>query len=91
MSVDAADVGVLTAPLVNQRSMMGSTSSTLAICLSYAYFAKVLGPQLIANKKPFDLRQGFEVYNFLQMVFSAWIFYKVNSPPQPRQPLCALD
>ncbi|KAJ8881786.1 hypothetical protein PR048_018272 [Dryococelus australis] len=74
MSVEGADVGVLADPRVNQWSMMGSPIPTLAICLSYAYFAKVLGPRLMENKKPFDLRQVLIVYNFLQMVFSAWIF-----------------
>ncbi|XP_063226483.1 very long chain fatty acid elongase AAEL008004 [Bacillus rossius redtenbacheri] len=61
-------------PRVNQWSMMGSPLPTLAICLFYAYFAKVLGPRLMENKKPFDLRNVLVVYNFLQMLFSAWIF-----------------
>nr|CAD7257951.1 unnamed protein product [Timema shepardi] len=63
-------------PRVNQWSMMTSPFPTLAICLAYAYFAKVLGPRLMENRKPFNLRNVLIVYNFLQTIFSSWIFYE---------------
>nr|CAD7442954.1 unnamed protein product [Timema bartmani] len=63
-------------PRVNQWSMMASPFPTLAICLAYAYFAKVLGPRLMENRKPFNLRNVLIVYNFLQTIFSSWIFYE---------------
>jgi hypothetical protein len=58
--------------------MMGSPFPTLAICLSYAYFSKVLGPRMMENKKPLNLRNLLIAYNFLQTVFSSWIFYEVS-------------
>lgn len=58
--------------------MMSSPFPTLGICLFYAYFSKVLGPKLMENRKPFDLRQVLVVYNFVQTVFSSWIFYEVS-------------
>nr|CAD7442956.1 unnamed protein product [Timema bartmani] len=65
-------------PRVNQWSMMASPFPTLAICLAYAYFAKVLGPRLMENRKPFNLRNVLIVYNFLQTIFSSWIFYEAS-------------
>lgn len=58
--------------------MMSSPLPTLGICLFYAYFSKVLGPKLMENRKPFDLRRTLIIYNFVQTVFSAWIFYEVT-------------
>lgn len=37
-------------------------------------------PKLMANRKPFDLRNTLVAYNLFQTVFSAWIFYEVSSP-----------
>jgi len=76
--------------------MMSSPFPTLAICLSYAYFSKVLGPKLMENRKPFDLRGVLITYNFLQTLFSTWIFYEVRfsyvslSTPELRLPLAGL-
>lgn len=64
---------------VSDWVMMSSPFPTLAICLSYAYFSKVLGPKLMENRKPFDLRGVLITYNFLQTLFSTWIFYEVRS------------
>jgi len=67
-----------TDPRVNHWSMMSSPFPTLAICLSYAYFSKVLGPKMMENRKPLNLRNVLVVYNFLQTIFSSWIFYEVS-------------
>lgn len=58
--------------------MMSSPLPTLGICLFYAYFSKVLGPKIMENRKPFDLRNILIVYNLCQTLFSAWIFYEVS-------------
>ncbi|XP_066996660.1 very long chain fatty acid elongase AAEL008004 [Anabrus simplex] len=63
-------------PRVNHWSMMSSPFPTLAICLFYVYFSKVLGPRIMENRKPFQLRQILIVYNCVQTLFSAWIFYE---------------
>ena len=59
--------------------MMSSPLPTIAICLSYAYFSKVLGPRIMENRKPFNLRNVLVVYNLFQTVFSTWIFYEVST------------
>ncbi|XP_016772517.1 elongation of very long chain fatty acids protein AAEL008004 isoform X4 [Apis mellifera] len=57
--------------------MMSSPFPTLFICLSYVYGVKVLGPKLMENRKPFQLKNVLIVYNLFQMVFSAWLFYEM--------------
>ncbi|KAK6639800.1 Elongation of very long chain fatty acids protein 7 [Polyplax serrata] len=63
-------------PRVKDWPMMSSPFPTLAICLFYAYFSKVLGPKIMENRKPFDLRKILIVYNLIQSIFSTWIFYE---------------
>lgn len=47
---------------------------------------QVLGPRLMENRKPFQLKNTLIVYNFIQVVFSAWLFYEVEyggrAPPK---------
>jgi hypothetical protein len=57
---------------------MSGPFPTLAICLSYAYFVKVLGPRTMENRKPMDLRAVLIVYNLVQVIFSVWLFYEVT-------------
>lgn len=56
--------------------MMSSPLPTLALCLGYVYLVKVLGPRFMENRKPFQLKNTLIVYNFVQVVFSAWLFYE---------------
>lgn len=55
---------------------MSSPIPTILICLTYVYIVKVLGPKLMANRKPFVLREVLIVYNLFQVLFSAWLFYE---------------
>lgn len=57
---------------------MSSPVPTLLLCLSYAYFSKSLGPKLMADRKPFQLRNVLVYYNLFQTVFSAWIVYEAS-------------
>nr|QMX41497.1 very long chain fatty acid elongation protein ELO3 [Dioryctria abietella] len=61
-------------PRVNSYPMMSSPFPTLAICIFYAYFSKSLGPQIMANRKPFQMRGVLIVYNLAQTIFSTWLF-----------------
>ena len=61
-------------PRVNDWAMMSSPIPTLAICLFYVYFVKVLGPKLMENRKPFNLRRVMIFYNLFQVIFSTWLF-----------------
>lgn len=31
------------------------------------------------NRKPYELKNVLIVYNFLQVIFSAWLFYEVSN------------
>ncbi|XP_071445056.1 very long chain fatty acid elongase AAEL008004-like [Hetaerina americana] len=63
-------------PRVNDWFLMGSPFPTLALCLTYVYVVKVAGPKFMENRKPFELRNVLIIYNFLQVIFSAWLFYE---------------
>ncbi|KAJ9590186.1 hypothetical protein L9F63_016675 [Diploptera punctata] len=63
-------------PRVNDWLLMSSPFPTMAICLSYAYFVKVIGPKIMENRKPMDLRNVLIFYNLVQVIFSAWLFYE---------------
>lgn len=57
--------------------LMSSPLPTLLICLTYAYGVKVVGPKLMENRKPFNLRNTIIFYNLFQVIFSCWLFYEV--------------
>lgn len=63
-------------PRTRDWPLMSSPLPTLALCLGYVYLVKVLGPRLMENRKPFQLKNTLIVYNFVQVVFSAWLFYE---------------
>ncbi|TDG51454.1 hypothetical protein AWZ03_002249 [Drosophila navojoa] len=63
-------------PRTRDYPLMSSPFPTIAISLAYAYFVKVLGPKLMENRKPFELRKVLIVYNAAQVIFSAWLFYE---------------
>ncbi|KAL5240668.1 hypothetical protein ACI65C_008078 [Semiaphis heraclei] len=56
--------------------LMSSPLPTMAMCLSYAFIVKILGPRLMRDRKPFQLRKTLIVYNLLQVIFSSWIFFE---------------
>lgn len=64
-------------PRVNDWFMMSGPFPTLAICLTYAYVVRRLGPKLMENRKPFDLRNVLIWYNLFQVIFSTWLFTEV--------------
>nr|QMX41530.1 very long chain fatty acid elongation protein ELO5 [Dioryctria abietella] len=54
--------------------LMSSPFPTLAICLTYVFTVKVLGPKLMENRKPFELKKVLIWYNLFQVLFSIWLF-----------------
>lgn len=58
--------------------LMSSPLPTLCICLTYVYIVKVLGPKLMENRKPFELKRILIYYNLFQVIFSTWLFYEVS-------------
>ncbi|XP_019891803.1 elongation of very long chain fatty acids protein AAEL008004 isoform X2 [Musca domestica] len=63
-------------PRTKDWPMMSSPFPTLAVCLTYVYLVKVLGPRWMENRKPFRLQNTLIIYNAAQVIFSAWIFYE---------------
>lgn len=62
-------------PRVADWPMMQSPIPTLIICLSYVYVVKYLGPSLMKNREPLDIRWIMATYNFAMVIFNFLIFY----------------
>lgn len=56
--------------------MMKSPLPVLAITFLYLYFVLKQGPEFMTNRKPFVLKHLLIGYNFSQVVFCAWLFFK---------------
>ncbi|XP_053556815.1 LOW QUALITY PROTEIN: elongation of very long chain fatty acids protein 1-like [Bombina bombina] len=65
-----ADAQIQDYPLMKSPILPG------AILLSYVFFVLSLGPRIMANRKPFDLKPLMVVYNFGLVAFSAFIVYE---------------
>ncbi|XP_063226669.1 very long chain fatty acid elongase AAEL008004-like isoform X2 [Bacillus rossius redtenbacheri] len=65
-------------PRTNNWFLMSSPFPTLFICLFYVYLVKYLGPRIMENRKPVECRDVLIVYNFLQVLFSLWLFYEIG-------------
>lgn len=63
-------------PRVNEWFLMSSPFPTLCMCLTYAYVVKVVGPKLMENRKPFELKYVLIIYNLFQVIFSTYLFYE---------------
>ncbi|KAG5875512.1 hypothetical protein JTB14_012734 [Gonioctena quinquepunctata] len=44
----------------------------------YLHFVQVLGPKLMKNRPPFDIKILLIVYNSLQIVFNLWLTYELS-------------
>jgi hypothetical protein len=65
-------------PRTAKWPLMSSPFPTVAICLSYIDIVKVLGPKVMENKKPMELRKVLIYYNLFQVLFSLWLFVEVS-------------
>lgn len=61
-------------PRVNDWPMMSGPLPTILICATYALIVTKIGPKLMENRKPFELKKTLIIYNALQVIFSAWLF-----------------
>ncbi|RZC41600.1 ELO domain containing protein [Asbolus verrucosus] len=57
---------------------MSSPFYTLIICLAYIYVVKILGPNLMQNRKPFQVKKTLLFYNLFQVFFSLYLFYEIG-------------
>ncbi|KAI5139764.1 Elongation Of Very Long Chain Fatty Acids Protein 1 [Manis pentadactyla] len=63
-------------PRIQGYPLMGSPLVMTSILLTYVYFVVSLGPRIMANRKPFQLRGFMIVYNFSLVALSLYIVYE---------------
>lgn len=58
---------------VDDWPLMSSPWPTLTLCAAYVYGSLVLGPTLMRDRQPFEMKKTIQVYNIFQVVLSAYI------------------
>ena len=61
---------------VDDWFLMSSPWYTLGLCVSYWVICLKLGPQFMANRKPYDLKRTIQAYNVFQIALSAYMLYE---------------
>lgn len=61
---------IFTDPRTANFPLANSPIPILLICASYLYFITKLGPRLMANRKPFQLKGFMIAYNIIQVVLN---------------------
>lgn len=64
-------------PRVGDWPLMDSPVPTVLIVLLYIYGVVIFGPRMMANRKPYKLRNVLVAYNAFQVVFSLGMMYEV--------------
>ncbi|XP_077190235.1 very long chain fatty acid elongase 1 isoform X2 [Paroedura picta] len=63
-------------PRIASYPLMGTPWLMTTILLSYSYFVLSLGPRIMANRKPLNLKTFMIVYNFSMVALSIYIVYE---------------
>jgi hypothetical protein len=58
---------------------MDSPFPTMVIVAVYLYLVVVLGPRLMANRKPYQLNAVLVAYNAVQVIFSVIMLWEVRN------------
>lgn len=66
-------------PRVSDLLWMGSPLYPVLIIGSYVYFISSLGPQLMKNRKPFQIDRFIQIYNIFQIIINIYIFAQALS------------
>lgn len=61
---------------VREYPLMQSPIDMTVILLTYVFFSVYVGPQLMANRKPFHLNSAMVIYNLSMVLFNAYIVYE---------------
>ncbi|XP_023014187.2 very long chain fatty acid elongase AAEL008004 isoform X2 [Leptinotarsa decemlineata] len=70
----------LSRDLADPRSddfIISSPLAAVALVFSYVYAVKFLGPELMRNRKPFNLKILLILYNVLQIVANFYLMYEI--------------
>lgn len=70
--VDVQDPRTIVWPL------MGSPIPLICILAAYLLFCNYIGPYIMKDREPFELKKTMIVYNFMQVVCSAYMVYEVT-------------
>lgn len=62
-----------TDPRVEQYPFLGSPFPIALLVVAYVYFVLRLGPWLMRDRKPFDLTNVINVYNFFQICANLYL------------------
>ncbi|CAF4754784.1 unnamed protein product [Pieris macdunnoughi] len=66
----------LASPITKDWFLASSIWRVLGIILVYNIFARKLGPYLMRNREPYDLKNIIQLYNISQVVASAYLVYQ---------------
>merc|ERR1712001_12854 len=58
--------------------LMSSPWPTLGLCVLYYYLVRFAGPAFMKGRPAYDVQKLMFLYNFLQTLFSAWIFSRLS-------------
>lgn len=65
-----------TDPRLKDYPLMGNPLKMSAILLTYLFFVLYAGPRLMANRKPFQLKEAMIIYNFSMVALCTFIVYE---------------
>lgn len=65
-------------PRVEDWFLMSSPLPQTIILGLYVYFVTSLGPKLMENRKPFELKKAMITYNFFIVLFSVYMCYEAS-------------
>ena len=65
-------------PRVKDWPLVQSPFPTLAICLSYGFFVKVIGPRLMRDQPALNIRWVMVIYNLFMVGLSSWLFWRLG-------------
>ncbi|KAF2369239.1 ELO family [Trinorchestia longiramus] len=65
-------------PRLGDWFLMQSPLPTTLICLTYVWIVKVAGPRFMKDREPYQFKNIIIFYNFIQVVFSMFIFYEIG-------------
>lgn len=66
-------------PIVDEWFLMGSPMNILSILAIYLLFVLKIGPKLMENRKPFELKKIMLLYNAYQVIISLYLCYHVSN------------
>jgi elongation of very long chain fatty acids protein 1 len=63
--------------MIDSLPLMSTPFPLAAVIIIYLWFVLKIGPDLMKNRRPYDLTQIIRVYNVFQVITCTWFVYKV--------------